>query len=105
MIDTAAKIPGFWFPNRIIAIVGTLPWAYFLWSGYDLCYGHHAQTVTGPPNEGQFHLYVATPLAGIILGAALCVFANKVPIWLVSVAFVLQVFSLIPMMAAWGGGI
>jgi hypothetical protein len=53
MIDTA-KIPGFWFPNRIIAIVGTLPWAYFLWSGYDLCYGHHAQTVTGPPNEGQF---------------------------------------------------
>jgi hypothetical protein len=97
--------PGFWSLRRILATVGTLPWAYFLWSGYDLCYGPHVQAAPGYPNQGQLHLYVLTPAIGFILSAALFVFANRIPVWLMWVAFAFQFFALVPMLAIWSGGV
>lgn len=63
------------FYSRLPAALSIAPWAYFLWSGYDLCYGR----ATTPPNSGQLHLYVVAPAVGTAVAVVLLAFAHKTP--------------------------
>jgi hypothetical protein len=95
----------FWSLRRILATITGVPWAYLVWSGYDLCYGSHAQAVPGYPNQAQLHLYVLTPAIGLIVSIALLALANKIPIWLEWIVFCIQFVALVLVLAMWGGGI
>jgi len=85
--------------------ISIVPWAYLAWSGYDLCYGPRISTVPGYPNQGQLHLYVVTPVVGLVANVALFAIANKVPVWLHSIVVSIQVLALVMVLAMWGGGI
>jgi hypothetical protein len=97
--------PNFWSVRRILATIAGLPWAYLVWSGYDLCYGPHVQAVPGYPNAGQMHLYIVVPLIGFVVSAALFAFANKIRMWAGAIVFCLQWLTLIPVLGMWGGGV
>src|ERR1700678_1358547 len=88
-------VPNFWSFRRILATIAVVPWAYLLWSGYDLCFGPHAQAVTGYPNQGQVHLYVVLPAAGLVIALALFVLANRVAVWFECLTFFMQLIFLI----------
>jgi hypothetical protein len=95
----------FWSARRILATITGVPWAYLVWSGYDLCYGPHVRVVPGYPNPGQVHLYVAVPLIGFLVSIAVFVLANKIPIWVGAIVFCLQVLVLLPVLGMWAGGV
>jgi hypothetical protein len=94
-----------WSVRRIVAAIAVVPWAYLACSGYDLCYGPHVRAVAGYPNQAQVNIYVILPLVAIVVSIALTVLANRIPIWVASIAFCIQVFGLIPVLALWSGGI
>jgi hypothetical protein len=89
------------FSSQLRAALAVAPWLYFLWSGYDLCYGPRAT----PPNSQQVHLYIVAPAVGAVVGLLLLASAQKTPRWLGWLFFFLQIFALIPIMGLWGGGI
>jgi hypothetical protein len=94
----------FWSVRRILTTVAGAPWAYLVWSGYDLCYGPYAHSVTGPPNKGQVILYVIVPATGLLVALALIVLANKIPLWIEWIAFGIHLLALIFVLMMWGGG-
>lgn len=94
----------FWSVRRILATVADVPWAYLVWSGYDLCYEPYAHAVTGAPNKGQVKLYVIGPATGLLAGLALIVLANRIPLWMGRIAFGIQILTLILVLIMWGGG-
>jgi hypothetical protein len=102
MTTSVAKSAKLWTLRRILALVACTPWAYFLWSGYDLCYG---PSVRVNPNEGQVHLYVLTPLLGFLISIVLFIIANKLPTWAAAVALSVETLALLPLVGMWGGGI
>jgi hypothetical protein len=89
------------FYSRLPAALAIAPWAYFLWSGYDLCYGRGAM----PPNSGQVHLYVVAPAIGTTVAVVLLALAHKTPRWLGWGFFVVQILALVVIILPWGGGI
>jgi hypothetical protein len=95
----------FWSVRRILATIAAVPWAYLVWSGYDLCYGPHVQTVVGYPNQGQVRLYVVIPAIGLFVSIGLLALANKVPVWLEWIIFCIQFLALFPVLAIWSGGV
>lgn len=88
-------------PAQLRATLAILPWGYFLWSGYDLCYGSGA----APPNIGQVRLYVVAPAVVTAVGFILLALARKMPQWLSWTFFAVQILALLPLIAFWGGGI
>jgi hypothetical protein len=94
-----------WSPQRILASIACVPWAYLAWSGYDLCYGARVHATPGYPNEGQIHLYVIEPLIGLFVSIAILVIANKLPTPASVVLFCFQWLALLPVILPWGGGI
>jgi hypothetical protein len=97
--------PNFWSLRRILATIASLPWAYLVWSGYNLCYGPHVLAVAGYPNAGQVHSYIVVPLIGFLVGVILFALANKIPMWAGALVFCLQCLTLIPVLGMWGGGV
>jgi hypothetical protein len=95
----------FWTARRILTSVGCMPWAYLVWSGYDLCYGSSVHPVPGYPNQGQVHLYVVAPIIGLLISIAAYVVANRIPTWAAALAFCVEFLALFPLIALWGGGI
>jgi hypothetical protein len=95
----------FWSVRRILATIAGLPWAYLVWSGYDLCYGPRVREVLGYPNAGQVHLYIVVPLIGFLVSVALFALANKIRMWAGAIVFCLQWLALIPVLGMWGGGV
>jgi hypothetical protein len=92
----------FWSAPRILASIACAPWAYFVWSGYDLCYGPRVHTV---PNEEQVHLYVVEPLIGLLISIAIFIVANKLPTVASAVIFCFQLLALLFVVLPWTGGI
>jgi hypothetical protein len=105
MTQPGAESRKFWSAQRILASIACAPWAYFAWSGYDLCYGPRVHTVPGYPNEGQVHLYVVEPLIGLLIGVAIFVVANKLPTVASVVIFWFQLLALLLVVLPWTGGI
>ena len=91
--------------RRILPTIACVPWAYLVWSGYDLCYRRNVRVVPGYPNPGQVHLYVVVPLIGFLVSFGVFVFANKVPTWVGAIVFCLQFLALLPVLGMWGGGV
>jgi hypothetical protein len=99
---TCAESRGFWSAQRILASIACAPWAYFAWSGYDLCYGPRVHTV---PNEGQVHFHVVEPLIGVLVSIAIFIVANKLPTLASAVIFCFQLLALLLVVLPWTGGI
>lgn len=91
--------------RRVLAAMAGLPWAYLIWSGYDLCYGSHVRAVPGYPNSGQVHLYIVVPLIGFLVSVAFFVLANRIPMRAGAIVFCLECVALLPVLGMWGGGI
>jgi hypothetical protein len=89
------------FYSRLPAALAIAPWAYFLWSGYDLCYGPSAT----PPNSGQVHLYVVAPAVGTAVALVVLALAHKIPQWLGWVFLVVEIMALLVVILPWGGGV
>ena|SRR5216684_511405 len=105
MTANGAESSKFWSARRILATIAGVPWAFLVWSGYDLCYGSHVRVVPGYPNPGQVHLYVVVPVIGFLVSVAAFVFANKTPTWVGAFVFCLQLLALLPVIGMWGGGV
>lgn len=98
---TSAESRKFWSARRILASIACAPWAYFAWSGYDLCYGPRASV----PNAGQVHLYVVEPLIGLLISIAIFIVATKLPTVASAVIFCFQLLALLFVILPWTGGI
>jgi len=98
---TSAESRKFWSARRILASIACAPWAYFAWSGYDLCYGPRASV----PNAGQVHLYVVEPLIGLLISIANFIAATKLPKVASAVIFCFQLLALLFVVSQWTGGI
>jgi hypothetical protein len=90
--------------RRILVAISIVPWMYLTWSGYDLCYGPRVSAVSGYPNQEQLHLYVVTPVVGLIVNIALFAAANKLSVWLHWIVAFIQALTLATVLARWGGG-
>jgi len=101
---TSTPPPKFLSIRRILPTVAGVPWAYLVWSGYDLCYGPYARAVTGPPNKGQVSFYMIVPATGLLVGLSLIVLANKIPLWIEWIALGIQLLALLLVLMMWGGG-
>jgi hypothetical protein len=94
-----------WSGQRILAAIAVIPWAYLLWIGYEFCYGPRVQHMPVVPNRSQIHLYVVTPAVGFAISLALLFVANKLPLWIEVILFIIQLVALVPVLGMWGGGV
>lgn len=91
--------------KRIVATVFALFWGYCAYVGFDLVSNVAKRGVQGYPNSGQWGLYVAFPMAMLLLSIGLVVLSKRAPRALYVGLLVIEIVPIVPFLMVYGGGV
>jgi hypothetical protein len=91
--------------RRIAALITSLLWGFFTYTGYTLTSAVAQRHIRGYPNAGQWHYYVYFPLMMLIVSFGLLLLGKRLPVTLFATMWILQVLVIVPFLFGYGGGV